>query len=94
MARCRWSCGIISTHHNTEPLHRFRDRFVSFGTEFRTPKAVVEEFAHWQSRPSDEVYPIVYLDAIVVKVHALFEKLASRGYPAGSPAARSTWPWG
>jgi putative transposase len=32
--------------------------------------AVVEEVRTWQSRPLDEVYPIVYLDAIRVKVRS------------------------
>ncbi len=31
-------------------------------------QAVQEEVALWQNRPLDEIYPIVYLDAIRVKV--------------------------
>jgi len=31
--------------------------------------AVVDEINAWQSRPLDEVYPILYLDCIVVKCH-------------------------
>lgn len=30
--------------------------------------AVLEQAIEWQSRPLDEVYPIVYLDCIVVKI--------------------------
>ena len=30
--------------------------------------AVLEEVFEWQSRPLDEVYPIIYLDCIVVKI--------------------------
>jgi Transposase, Mutator family len=30
--------------------------------------AVMEEVKNWQSRPLDSVYPIVYLDALVVKI--------------------------
>jgi putative transposase len=30
--------------------------------------AVIEEVVEWQSRPLDAVYPIVYLDCIVVKI--------------------------
>jgi putative transposase len=30
--------------------------------------AVIEEVRDWQSRPLEEVYPVVYLDALVVKV--------------------------
>jgi putative transposase len=31
-------------------------------------EAVMEEIKNWQSRPLDSVYPIVYLDALVVKI--------------------------
>lgn len=30
---------------------------------------VIEEIQSWQSRPLDDVYPILYLDCIVVKCH-------------------------
>jgi transposase-like protein len=32
-------------------------------------EAVLEEVTAWQNRPLDEVYPVVYLDCLVVKVH-------------------------
>jgi len=31
-------------------------------------EAIVEEVKAWQSRPLEEVYPIVYLDAMMVKI--------------------------
>ena len=34
----------------------------------RVTNAVIEEVVEWQSRPLDPVYPIVYLDCIVVKI--------------------------
>src|SRR2546423_3954990 len=34
-------------------------------------EAVLEEVKSWQSRPLDAVYPIVYLDALVVKIREL-----------------------
>lgn len=34
----------------------------------RVTNAVIEQVVEWQSRPLDGVYPIVYLDCIVVKV--------------------------
>jgi transposase-like protein len=34
----------------------------------RVTDAVLNEVIEWQSRPLDEVYPIVYLDCIVVKI--------------------------
>jgi putative transposase len=45
-----------------------------YGTEVsadlisRVTDSVVEELKAWQQRPLDAVYPIVYLDALVVKV--------------------------
>ena len=45
-----------------------------YGTEIsadlvsRVTDAVVDELKQWQQRPLDSVYPIVYLDALVVKV--------------------------
>ena len=32
--------------------------------------AVIEEVKAWQSRPLDAIYPIVYLDALVVKMRS------------------------
>ena len=34
----------------------------------RVTDAVIEQVVEWQSRPLDAVYPIVYLDCIVVKI--------------------------
>lgn len=41
---------------------------VSRDTVSRITEAVVEEFAAWQSRPLDAVYPVVFIDAIHVKI--------------------------
>ena len=40
---------------------------VSEGLISQTTEAVMEEVKAWQNRPLDEVYPIVFLDCIVVK---------------------------
>ena len=34
----------------------------------RVTDAVVEELAEWQSRPLDRVYPVVFIDALMVKI--------------------------
>ena len=34
----------------------------------KVTNAVIEQVVEWQARPLDEVYPIVYLDCIVVKI--------------------------
>ena len=41
---------------------------VSRDTISRITDAVVEELAGWQSRPLDQVYPVVFIDAIHVKI--------------------------
>lgn len=35
----------------------------------KVTEAVMDEVTAWQARPLDEVYPIIYLDCIVVKCH-------------------------
>ena len=42
---------------------------VSHNVISQVTDAVLDQVQSWQSRPLDEVYPIVYLDCIVVKVH-------------------------
>jgi len=46
-------------------------------------EAVMEEIKAWQTRPLDSIYPIVYLDALVVKM---------RARTGGSRTAPCTWP--
>jgi putative transposase len=41
---------------------------VSRDTIARITDAVIEELAGWQSRPLDSVYPVVFIDAIHVKL--------------------------
>ena len=41
---------------------------LSHDTISKVTDAVLEEVKAWQSRPLEELYPIMYLDAIVVKV--------------------------
>lgn len=42
---------------------------VSSGLVSSVTEAVLEEVQQWQNRPLESLYPIVYLDGIVVKVH-------------------------
>ncbi|MGZ8803138.1 MAG: IS256 family transposase [Mycobacterium sp.] len=51
-------------HH----LQRTLGTELSHDTISKITDAVAEEVKAWQSRPLDEIYPIVYLDALVVKV--------------------------
>ena len=54
-----------------ESVAAFKDRYdadVSATLVSRVTDAVIEQVIEWQSRPLDAVYPIVYLDCIVVKI--------------------------
>src|SRR5690348_17893095 len=48
----------------------------------RVTDAVVDELAEWQGRPLDRVYPVVFIDALFVKI---------RSGTGWSPTGRSTW---
>jgi transposase-like protein len=41
---------------------------VSAGLVSQVTNAAIEQVREWQMRPLDEVYPIVYLDCIVLKI--------------------------
>lgn len=42
---------------------------VSHNLISRVTEAVIDEVNAWQTRPLDEIYPILYLDCIVIKCH-------------------------
>ncbi|GJF01722.1 IS256 family transposase [Pseudonocardia sp. D17] len=51
-------------HH----LHRTLGTELSHDTISKITDSVLEEVKVWQSRPLEEIYPIVYLDALMIKV--------------------------
>jgi putative transposase len=51
-------------HH----LHRTLGTELSHDTISKITDAVLDEVKAWQSRPLEEIYPIIYLDALIVKV--------------------------
>jgi len=58
----------MSTRDITEHLAEVYGATVSAATISRVTDVVVEEIAAWQSRPVDPVYPILYIDAIRLKI--------------------------
>jgi putative transposase len=58
----------LSTREITETLEELYDTDVSPTLISKVTNAVMEHVVEWQSRPLDEIYPIVYLDCIVVKI--------------------------
>jgi putative transposase len=60
--------GGMSTRDIRKTLKRFYGIDVSPDLISRVTDGVLEELAAWQARPLDSVYPIVYIDGLVVKV--------------------------
>src|SRR5947207_2810712 len=58
----------MSTREITEHLEEIYGVEVSAALISNVTEAVMEEVKTWQGRPLDAVYPIVYLDALVVKI--------------------------
>lgn len=58
----------MSTRDIRDHLEEVYGAQVSAATVSRVTDVVAEEVTAWQSRPVDAVYPILYIDAIVIKV--------------------------
>ncbi len=58
----------LSTREVVDTLEELYDTQVSATLVSRVTHSVLEQVTEWQSRPLDEVYPIVYLDCIVLKI--------------------------
>jgi putative transposase len=63
-----WYSRGLSTRDIRRELHRMYGVEVSAELISRVTAGVVDELRDWQSRPLDACYPIVYIDALVVKV--------------------------
>ena len=59
----------MTTRDIADVFKEMYDAQVSHTLISQVTEAVMEEVHTWQNRPLDEVYPIVFLDGIVVKVH-------------------------
>jgi putative transposase len=70
-------------HH----LHRALGTELSHDTISRITDSVLEEVKAWQARPLEEIYPIVYLDALMIKVRDGHQVATG---PRTSPSG-STW---
>ena len=64
---CLYAKGM-STREIVATFKEMYDADVSPSLISRVTDAVIEQVIEWQSRPLDAVYPIVYLDCIVVKI--------------------------
>ena len=64
---CLYAKGM-TTREIVASFKQMYDAEVSPTLISKVTNAVIEQVIEWQSRPLDEIYPIVYLDCIVVKV--------------------------
>lgn len=64
---CLYAKGL-STRDIVEAFQEMYGAEVSAGLVSQVTNAVIEQVREWQARPLDEVYPIVYLDCIVLKI--------------------------
>ena len=64
---CLYAKGM-TTREITATFKEMYDADVSPTLISKITNAVIEQVVEWQSRPLDAVYPLVYLDCIVVKV--------------------------
>lgn len=59
----------MTTRDIAEAFKEMYGADVSHALISRVTDAVIEEVTAWQTRPLDDVYPILYLDCIVIKCH-------------------------
>lgn len=59
----------MTTRDIAETFKEFYDAEVSHSLISQVTEAVLEEVQIWQNRPLDEVYPVIYLDGLRIKVH-------------------------
>jgi len=58
----------LSTREVTTTFKEMYDADVSATLVSKVTNAVIEQVIEWQSRPLDSIYPIIYLDCIVLKI--------------------------
>ncbi len=58
----------LSTREVVDAFQELYDADISASLVSKVTDAVIEQVVEWQSRPLDAIYPIVYLDCIVLKI--------------------------
>ena len=59
----------MTTRDIAEAIQEMYGAEISHSVISGVTEAVIEEVKRWQARPLDSLYPVLYLDGIVVKVH-------------------------
>jgi len=58
----------MATREIVATFKKMYDADVSAAIISKVTKAIIEQVTEWQSRSLDTIYPIIYLDCIVVKI--------------------------
>ena len=72
----------MTTREIVTTFKEMYDADVSAALISKVTDAVIEQVVEWQSRPLDAIYPIVYLDCIVVKIRQDRKVINKAVYPA------------
>lgn len=88
---CSLSAKGLTTGEISAHLAEVYEAKVSTETISAITDRVLEGMAEWQSRPLDAVYPVIFIDAIHVKIR---DGSPASGRCPQSPTGRSTWRWG
>ena len=59
----------MTTRDISDTLHEMYGADVSHSLISKVTDAVLDDVKSWQSRPLNQLYPIIYFDCIVVKIH-------------------------
>ena len=60
----------LSTRDIVDAFKEMYDADISAGLVSKVTERVIEQVHEWQNRPLDPLYPVVYLDCIVLKIRA------------------------
>ena len=72
----------LSTREIVKTFKEMYGADVSAALISKVTDAVIEQVIDWQSRPLDTIYPIVYLDCIVLKIRQDKQVISKSIYPA------------
>jgi putative transposase len=64
---CLYAKGL-STRDIVEAFREMYDAEISAGLVSQVTNSVLEQVREWQARPLDEVFPLVYLDCLILKI--------------------------
>ncbi|MGU5679755.1 IS256 family transposase [Aeromonas allosaccharophila] len=76
----------LNTRDIVDAFKEMYDADISAGLVSKVTERVIEQVHEWQNRPQDPLYPIVYLDCIVLKIRGLEDILIAcvdglKGFP-------------